>query len=43
MLKDSLNNLHVNAEQILVTPRAFKQALPVSDHHLSVILQSRRI
>jgi len=43
MLKDSLNNLHVNSEQILITPEALKQALPVSPHLLSFIQQSRGI
>jgi 3-deoxy-7-phosphoheptulonate synthase len=43
MLKDQLNNLHVNSEQILITPQALKQALPVSEHVLSVIQQSRQV
>lgn len=43
MLKDSLNNLHVQSEQILITPLALKQELPISDHALSVIQHSRQI
>ena len=43
MQKDSLNNLRVNAEQILITPLALKQAFPVSPQVLSSIQQSRQI
>ncbi len=43
MLKDSLNNLHVQSEQILITPLALKQELPISSHALSVIQHSRQI
>ena len=42
MLKDRLNNLHVRSEQILITPQAFKQALPVSPQVLDFIQQSRQ-
>ena len=42
MLKDSLNNVHVRAEQILITPQALKEALPVSPQALSFIQQARR-
>ena len=42
MLKDSLNNVHVNSEQVLITPQALKQAMPVSTHALSVIQQCRQ-
>jgi len=41
MIKDSLNNLHIQSEEILITPRALKKALPVSDHALSIIEHSR--
>ena len=42
MLKDRLNNVHVSAEEVLVTPQMLKQELPVSDHALKVIQQSRQ-
>ena len=42
MLKDSLNNLHVKSEKILITPSALKQVLPISDHTLSFIKQARQ-
>ncbi len=42
MLKDSLNNIHVSAEEILSTPAALKQELPVSDQVLRSIQQSRQ-
>ena len=42
MLKDSLNNIHVSSETVLVTPESLKQELPVSPHALNVIRQSRK-
>jgi 3-deoxy-7-phosphoheptulonate synthase len=42
VLKDSLNNIHVSSETILVTPAALKQELPVSGHVLQAIRQSRQ-
>lgn len=42
MLKDSLNNIHISAEEILSTPQQLKQELPVSEHVLQVIQQSRQ-
>ena len=42
MLKDSLNNTHISSEKVLVTPQALRQELPVSDHALKVIRQSRK-
>ncbi|MCW9055539.1 MAG: 3-deoxy-7-phosphoheptulonate synthase [Gammaproteobacteria bacterium] len=43
MIKDGLNNLHVQSEEILITPQALKENLPVSHHALSFIEQSRHI
>jgi 3-deoxy-7-phosphoheptulonate synthase len=43
MLKDTLNNVHVSNEKVLVTPDELRQELPISEHALSVIQQSRRI
>ena len=42
MIKDSLNNLHIQSEDTLITPQELKAALPVSDHALSIIQQSRK-
>lgn len=42
MLKDSLNNIHVSSEELLSTPKAMKQELPVSEHVLQSIKQSRQ-
>jgi 3-deoxy-7-phosphoheptulonate synthase len=41
MIKDSLNNLHVQSEEILITPRLLKEKLPVSKHSLSIVKESR--
>lgn len=42
VLKDSLNNIHISSEQVLLTPLDLKQELPISAHALKVIQQSRR-
>lgn len=41
MLRDAIHNVHVTAEQILVTPDALAKELPVSDKALKIIEQSR--
>ncbi|WP_111979663.1 3-deoxy-7-phosphoheptulonate synthase [Algibacillus agarilyticus] len=43
MLKDTLNNVHVNAEEVLVTPEELKKELPISQHALDVISKSRQV
>lgn len=43
MLRDPINNIHVSAEQVLVTPEELSKELPVSDHALHAIEQSRAI
>ena len=43
MLRDSLNNINVTSEQVLITPSALKAELPVSEHSLQVIQASRRV
>lgn len=43
MLRDSINNIHISSEQVLVTPEALATELPVSEHALSVITESRQI
>lgn len=42
MLRDSLNNIHISAEKVLITPMALRQELLISDHALGVIEQSRQ-
>ncbi|MDH5473466.1 MAG: 3-deoxy-7-phosphoheptulonate synthase [Gammaproteobacteria bacterium] len=42
MIKDGLNNLHIQAEEILLTPVNLKQDYPLSDHALSAIKTSRK-
>ncbi len=42
MLKDSLNNIHVSAEQVLITPQDLRQEIPISDQALANIRQSRQ-
>ncbi|MER2493072.1 3-deoxy-7-phosphoheptulonate synthase [Catenovulum sediminis] len=42
MLKDNLNNVHVNDEKVLITPEKLKEALPVSDRALSYIANARQ-
>ncbi|WP_440904511.1 3-deoxy-7-phosphoheptulonate synthase [Catenovulum sp. SX2] len=41
MLKDSLNNVHVNDETVLITPEKLKQNLPVSEKALNYIANAR--
>lgn len=42
MLKDTLNNVHVSNEQVLVTPDELRQELPISEHTLSFIQNARK-
>ncbi|HPQ94544.1 MAG: 3-deoxy-7-phosphoheptulonate synthase [Thiothrix sp.] len=42
MLQDPLNNTHVAAEQILITPDAFKAEMPLSEAGARFIQSSRR-
>lgn len=41
MIKDSINNIHISSEQVLVTPEALSSELPVSEHALSMISEAR--
>jgi len=40
MLRDSINNINITSEQVLITPAALKAELPVSQHSLEVIQAS---
>ena len=42
MFKDSLNNINIQSDEVLLTPEQLKQELPISDHALNVIKQSRQ-
>lgn len=42
MLKDSLHNVHISAEKVLITPQALREQYPISDHALQMIRQSRQ-
>ncbi len=43
VLKDNLNNIHVSSEKILVTPEELSKELPISEHALAGIRNSRNI
>ncbi|OFC69449.1 3-deoxy-7-phosphoheptulonate synthase [Alteromonas confluentis] len=43
MIKDNVNNVHVSAEQVLITPDDLAKELPVSETALSAISESRKI
>ena len=43
MIKDTINNIHVSAERVLVTPDALAAELPASERGLEVIRHSRQI
>lgn len=43
MNRDPINDIHISSEQVLVTPDALSQELPVSEHALEVIRQSRKV
>jgi 3-deoxy-7-phosphoheptulonate synthase len=43
MLRDSINNINVTSEKVLVTPSALKAELPVSQQSLEIIQSSRRV
>ncbi|NTS78431.1 3-deoxy-7-phosphoheptulonate synthase [Catenovulum sp. SM1970] len=43
MLKDSLNNVHVNAEEVILTPEELKKELPISEQALNEISNSRQV
>ncbi|WDT87368.1 3-deoxy-7-phosphoheptulonate synthase [Alteromonas sp. 009811495] len=43
MIKDTVNNVHVSTEDVLITPEALSAELPVSDKALEAISASRKI
>lgn len=42
MEKDSLNNIHIQSEQVMMTPAELKAALPISDKALAFVKASRQ-
>lgn len=43
MQKDQLNNVHIENESVLITPRELREKLPVSQSGLEFVRQSRQI
>lgn len=42
MQRDQLNNIHIQDESVLITPKELKEKIPVSDQALQFIRQSRQ-
>ncbi|ADN74954.1 3-deoxy-D-arabinoheptulosonate-7-phosphate synthase [Ferrimonas balearica DSM 9799] len=42
MQKDSINNIHIDSERVLITPAELKAELPLSDHAYRYILDARQ-
>ncbi len=42
MQKDSLNNVHISSEQVLITPAELKKKLPVTDKALEFVSDARQ-
>jgi 3-deoxy-7-phosphoheptulonate synthase len=42
MQQDTINNIHISAEQVLTTPLQLKQELPLSEHGYRYILSARQ-
>ncbi|MFZ4835837.1 3-deoxy-7-phosphoheptulonate synthase [Rouxiella sp. Mn2063] len=42
MEKDALNNVHISAEQVLITPEELKKQFPLSEENKDSIAQSRK-
>ncbi|GAL08727.1 2-keto-3-deoxy-D-arabino-heptulosonate-7-phosphate synthase I alpha [Photobacterium aphoticum] len=42
MQKDSLNNVHIENESVLITPQQLRDKLPVSDTALEFVRESRQ-
>jgi len=43
MQKDSVNNLHVSSEKVLITPQQLAEEMPASDKSIAFVKQSRQI
>ncbi|MGB3727154.1 MAG: 3-deoxy-7-phosphoheptulonate synthase [Glaciecola sp.] len=43
MQKDSVNNLHISSEKVLVTPQQLAQEMPVSDKAIAYVKSARKI
>lgn len=42
MQQDTINNVHISSEKVLITPSELKQLLPLSDHAYRYILGARK-
>lgn len=42
MQKDALNNVHISAEQVLITPEELKNQFPLSDNDQYAIASARK-
>ena len=42
MQQDTINNVHISSEKVLITPQELKQQLPLSDHAYRYILDARQ-
>lgn len=42
MQQDTINNVHISSEKILITPQELKNALPLSEHAYRYILNARK-
>ncbi|MCE9677978.1 3-deoxy-7-phosphoheptulonate synthase [Shewanella sp. AS1] len=43
MQQDTINNVHISSEQVLLTPEALKQEFPLSDTAYQFVLNARKI
>ena len=42
MQQDTINNVHISSEKVLITPQELKNALPLSEHAYRYILNARK-
>lgn len=42
MQQDTINNVHISSEKVLVTPSELKQQLPLSDSAYHYVLNARK-
>ncbi|MGL5156438.1 MAG: 3-deoxy-7-phosphoheptulonate synthase, partial [Aeromonas veronii] len=41
MQRDPLNNIHIQSEQVMITPAQLKEKLPISDKALAFVQGAR--
>lgn len=42
MQQDTINNVHISSEKVLITPQELKATLPLSEHAYRYILNARK-